>query len=79
MLTTLLALAAVIALFLWVLNPIFGKPQPIVAPDMGDEIRDSIAASIQEFRADLELGKIKAEDLAQIEDHLKASSPATRP
>lgn len=75
MLVTLLALAGAIALFLWVLNPIFGKPAPLESSGSGEEIRESIARSIQEFRADLELGKIRQEDLAQIEDHLRASSP----
>ena len=78
MLPTLLFLAGAVALFLWVLAPLSGKPEPLVVSDARVEIADSIANSIQEFRADLELGKIVQEDLRAIEDHLRASSPDPR-
>jgi hypothetical protein len=78
MLPTLLLLAGAVALFLWVLSPLSGKPEPLLLPDARAEIADSVANSIQEFRADLELGKIGQEDLRAIEDHLRASSTDPR-
>jgi len=79
MLPTLLFLAGAVALFLWVLNPLFGKPEPLVHFGAEAEIGESIAHSIQEFRADLDLGKIQPEDLTAIERHLRASSADDRP
>lgn len=79
MLTTLFTLAVSVALFLWVLNPLFGKAEALAARGAEAEIGESVARSIQEFRADLELGKIQPEDLAAIEDHLRASSNDPRP
>jgi len=78
MLPTLVALAGSVALFLWVINPLFRKPEPLVPSGAEAEIGESIAHSIQEFRADLELGKIQPEDLTAIENHLRASSTAPR-
>ncbi len=74
MLSTAVALALCVAAFLWVLQPLFGKPVPLETPDARREIREAVSASLQEFRADLELGKIRPDDLQEIERHLRATS-----
>ncbi len=72
MLTALLACAGCVALFLWVIWPLFGEAEALREPDSQMETEESIEASMREFQADVDLGKIAPEDLKQIESDLRS-------
>lgn len=72
MLVTLLSSAGCVALFLWVMWPLFGPSEPLREPDLQKEAEENIVASLREFQADVDLGKVEREDLRQIESDLRA-------
>ena len=72
MLVTLLSSAGCVALFLWVVWPLFGPAEPLREPDAQKEAEESIGRSLREFQADVDLGKVQPEDLHQIENDLRS-------
>ncbi len=72
MLIALFTSAGCIVLFLWVLAPLFGQPEPLSEPDVRREAEEGIAASLREFQADVDLGKLQPEDLGRIESDLRS-------
>jgi hypothetical protein len=71
MAATILSLALALGAFLWVLSPLFGDPAPIPQARPEDEARMALSRSLQELRTDLDLQKIQAEDLKEIQQHLE--------
>ncbi|MCI4397389.1 MAG: hypothetical protein JHC34_00985 [Acidobacteria bacterium] len=72
MLVTLLFCVVCVALFLWVMRPLFGPSEPLREPDLQKEAEENIVASLREFQADVDLGKVEREDLRQIESDLRS-------
>ena len=71
MAATLFSLALALAAFLWVLYPLFGDPAAIPQGRPEGEARMALSRSLQELRTDLDLQKIKEEDLKEIQQHLE--------
>lgn len=71
MAATLFSLAVALAAFVWVLYPLFGEEAPIPQGRPEDEARMALSRSLQELRTDLDLQKIQAEDLEEIQQHLE--------
>ncbi len=72
MLAALLASSGCVALFLWVIWPLFGEAEALREPDAQRETEENIEASLREFQADVDLGKVAPEDLKQIESDLRS-------
>jgi hypothetical protein len=74
MAAVLIMLLLSICAFLWVLWPLFEPPGKLDLAAAEKDLQESIDRSIDEYRADLELGKIKEEDLKDIEKHLRSNA-----
>jgi hypothetical protein len=70
----LVSLALAVAVFAWILAPLFGPPSPIAESRGSEELSAAVDRSLRELRTDLELGKIQEEDLAAIQEHLTQES-----
>ena len=68
MASTLLALAATVVVFVWVLLPLFGAARQIAQNRSTEDVQAAVSKSVQELNTDLELHKIRQDDL----DHIKA-------
>lgn len=65
---TLVALAATVIVFVWVLSPLFGTARQITQTRSFQDVQAAVSKSVQELNTDLELHKIHQDDL----DHIKA-------
>lgn len=68
MASTLVALAATVIVFIWVLFPLFGTARQITQTRSIQDVQAAVSKSVQELNTDLELHKIHQDDL----DHIKA-------
>jgi hypothetical protein len=71
---TLLSLVVAVAAFGWVLAPLFGEPTEISQARSTDQIQDAVDRSVRELKTDLELQKIQASDLEEIQNFLETES-----
>ncbi len=71
---TLLSLVVAVAAFGWVLSPLFGEPKQISQARPTDQIQDAVDRSVRELKTDLELQKIQASDLEDIQSFLESES-----
>jgi|WetSurMetagenome_2_1015567.scaffolds.fasta_scaffold04072_2 hypothetical protein len=74
MIATLVTLVGAVVVFLWVLYPLFGKPQQIPQERSALDMQAAVSKSVQELRTDLELRKIEQEDLDHIQAFLEEES-----
>ncbi|MGA9751072.1 MAG: hypothetical protein WBS54_04745 [Acidobacteriota bacterium] len=74
MVGTLLSLVVAVAAFGWVLAPLFGEPKEISQARSTDQIQDAVDRSVRELTTDLELQKIQASDLKDIQNFLETES-----
>jgi hypothetical protein len=65
---TLMALAGAVLVFVWVFFPLFGPSHEIAQGRSIGDVQAAVSKSVQELRTDLELHKIRQDDL----DHIKA-------
>lgn len=68
MAATLVTLAVALLVFFWVFSPLFGARGEIPQTHSASAVQEAVSKSVQELRTDLELHKIRQEDL----DHIKA-------
>jgi len=71
MIPVLVSLALAIGAFAWLLAPLFGPTKGLVGGRERSDLGAAIDRSLKELQTDLELGKIQAEDLAAIQEHLE--------
>jgi|YelNatPaOPRAMG01_1025707.scaffolds.fasta_scaffold01159_15 hypothetical protein len=71
---TLLSLVVAVAAFGWVLAPLFGEPKEISQARSTDQIQEAVNRSVRELKTDLELQKIQASDLEEIQSFLESES-----
>jgi hypothetical protein len=71
---TLLSLVVAVAVFGWVLAPLFGEPKEISQARSTDQIQEAVNRSVRELKTDLELQKIQASDLEEIQSFLESES-----
>jgi len=71
---TLVALAATVVVFVWVLLPLFGTARQIAQSRSAEDVQAAVSKSVQELRTDLELHKIRQDDLDHIQAFLEEES-----
>ncbi len=71
---TLVALAGTLAVFVWVLFPLFGTARLIAQTRPAGDVQAAVSKSVQELKTDLELHKIRQDDLDHIQAFLEEES-----
>lgn len=71
---TLVALAGTLVLFVWALLPLFGRARQIAQSRSAEDVQAAVLKSVQELKTDLELQKIRQDDLDHIQAFLEEES-----
>jgi len=74
MASTLVALALAVLAFVWVFYPLFGTARQIAQTRSKEDVQAALSKSVQELNTDLELHKIRQDDLEHIKAFLEEES-----
>lgn len=76
MAAALVSVALALAAFIWILWPLFEEARTREPVPAGSDAGLALRRSLRELETDLDLGKIRREDLAVIQEHLEKESGA---